>query len=230
MAEYGVPPERVHVVIQGASIDRGVYKEWESLASEARARRAAELEAGAPLRIVFVGKYWHRKGLDRLLRALAIARSVGAELTLRVIGCTQEELPLELRSTPGVEWCGFVDKRRDPLRFLRLVSECDIGCLLSRAEAGGIAIREYVALGLIILGTAAGGAPEQMLRDAALIVPVDAGDDEIAQTLIALNGDFERVKQLRCLAWQGRHSGLWTQSVKQLKRLWAFEEPSAFAQ
>src|SRR5207248_1430848 len=123
-----------------ANLDSAEYARWE-IEEEVRHRDDIE-EKERPLRLVFVGKEWHRKGLDRLLRALRLARRSGANIMLRVIGCRRELLPQDLRDTDGVEWFGFIDKRTEAGRFLRAVSYCDIGCLLSRAEAAGIAVRE----------------------------------------------------------------------------------------
>ncbi|CAN5309307.1 glycosyltransferase family 4 protein [soil metagenome] len=174
--DYGVPSDKVHVVVPGANLDPESYGEWER-AEIRRRETSASLTGKDSIRFVFVGKDWKRKGLDRLLRGLALARRQGADVTLRVIGCPREALPSELRDTSGIEWCGFINKREDPKRFLRLVAECDVGCLLSRAEAGGISLREYHALGLAVFGTTAGGAPEHADPEASWLLGADAAND-----------------------------------------------------
>ena len=219
--DYGVPTQRVHVVVPGANIDPVEYARWE--AEEEERRTDTEETDERPLRLVFVGKYWQRKGLDRLLRALAVARCSGLSATLRVIGCQRETVPSDLRNVDGVEWIGFLDKQADAARFLRTVAECDVGCLLSRAEAGGIALREYHALGLVVLGTDAGGAPEHMISNASLIVPTQAAEEEIATTLLDLEKDLPRFARLRAIAWQRRHSALWEETVRQIKTIWPSE-------
>src|SRR6266480_1879134 len=95
IADYDVPPDRVHVVVPGANLDPAEYARWE-IEEEVRHRDDIE-EKERPLRLVFVGKEWHRKGLDRLLRALRLARRSGANIMLRVIGCRRELLPQDLR-------------------------------------------------------------------------------------------------------------------------------------
>lgn len=221
--DYGVPAERVHVVVAGANLDPGTYAEWE-LEETKRREAAAHSTARRTLRLIFVGKDWRRKGLDRLLRALGLARRQGLQATLRVIGCQRESLPSDLQDTPGVEWLGFLDKRRDPVRFLRAVAECDVGCLLSRAEAGGIALREYVALGLMVLGPDSGGAPEYVLPQTSFLVSPQAPDEQIAAELLKLEADPARLETLRALAWQHRRSGLWDESVRQLQTVWLHSE------
>lgn len=221
LSDYGVPPARVHIVVPGANIVQTAYASWEE---EEEQRRAAQSDRErGPIRLVFVGKHWHRKGLDRLLRALALARRAGSLATLRVIGCPRETLPAQLRNTEGVEWIGFLNKRDGggTSAFLRALSECDIGCLLSRAEAGGIAFREYHALGLPVIGTDTGGAPDHMLPGASIIISTDATDEEIARVILELGTDAARLKALQDSARQQRHLALWDESVRRIKAIWA---------
>ena len=172
--------------------------------------------AGEGMRLVFVGADWRRKGLDRLLRALAIATHRGARISLRVLGCARESLPAALRDVPGVEWAGFVDKRRAGDLFLSLVADADMGCLLSRAEAGGIAYREYHALGLGVIGTAVGGSPEHMIPEGAVMLAADASDDAVADVLVTLARDPERREALRRASWERRHSALYDETARRI--------------
>ena len=138
-------------------------------------------------------------------------------MELRVIGCERESLPENLRDTAGVEWAGFVHKSRDPARFIRMVAECDVGCLLSRAEAGGIALREYHALGLAVIGPDTGGAPDHMFDDAAIMIDPDASSEAIADQLLALEREPGNLAALRRSAYTRRDEALWGASVANLK-------------
>ena len=216
IGEYGIPAHKVHVVQPGANIEPDHYERWEE--TQAR-KREIGAETDKPLRLVFVGKDWRRKGLDRLLRAVDIARRSGLKATLKIIGCRREDLPNDLQNVIGVDWLGFIDKRSQLQHFLETVSECDVGCLPSRAEAGGIALREYHALGLIALGTDAGGAPEHMVKEASITVPADASDEEFATLLLNLESDSSKLATLRAIAWKVRRSVLWNQSVQEIIRI-----------
>jgi len=216
--DYGVPRDRIHVVVPGANLDPAEYARWEI--EEEKRRRDEIEEKGRPLRLVFVGKEWHRKGVDRLLRAVRLARHSGAKITLRIIGCRRESLPQDLRDSDGVEWLGFIDKRAQAAKFLRAVSECDIGCLISRAEAGGIAIREYHALGLPVVGTDAGGAPEHMIPGGAVLVSAQASDQQVSETLLAIEQNTALLEQLRRNASNARCSALWSRSVEAILEFW----------
>ena len=145
-------------------------------------------------------------------------------MSLRVIGCPRESLPPELAATDCVEWFGFVDKRSEQRRFLEAVAACDVGCLLSRAEAGGISLREYHALGLAVLGTKAGGSPEHALSEASVFVPVEAGDADIAEILLSLEREPGRLDRMRRHAWDRRQEVLWESTVSKIIQLWPRDE------
>lgn len=215
MQDYGITPDRVHTVVPGASLSLDQYAMWEH-----DHRAPADVMEMRPLRLVFVGKYWKRKGLDRLLLAFRAACDRGMKASLRVIGCPRDSVPADLRETNAVEWVGFVDKGKDPQRLLKLVSECDIGCLLSRSEAGGIALREYLALGLVTIGPETGGAEEHMARGASVAVPSDAGTEEIAEVLLGFDRDRRKLREFRAAAWNYRCQALWSNSVDQILSFW----------
>jgi len=215
---YGVPAGQVHVVVPGANLDPAAYAEWERRRQEDEEERGArDREAAGPLRLVMVSTDWQRKGLDRLLRAIALGRRQGLRVTLRVIGSSRDEVPPSLADQEGVEWLGRISKRTDAERFLRAVADADLGCILSRYEAGGSVLREYHALGLGALATTAGGMPDFMFADASVTVEPEATDEELAATLVALAPDRGRIEALRAAAWRRRREALWETSVSRLR-------------
>ena len=213
--DYGVTADRIWVAVPGANIRRADYERWDRAAGVGREPRLP-----GPLRLVFVGKDWRRKGLDRLVAGLTAARRSGFEGTLRVIGCPREAVPSSLGDAEGVEWIGFVDKQHEADRFLAIVSSADVGCLLSRAEAGGMALREYHALGLVTLATDAGGAPEHAMTGASVPVPTNAGTEDIARTLLTLERDPVSFGRLREVAWSRRREALWSTTVRTIEVFW----------
>lgn len=206
--DYGMPPERVRVITPGANISAPVYERWVEQRESAPPGRDA-----ADVRFVMVGKFWHRKGLDRLLAGLRLALRQGARATLRVVGCAREDLPRELRDTPNVEWVGFINKAKDLSRWLEVVTACDVGVLLSRADFSPIAIREYWALGLAVLAARTGGIPEMVNPDGAWLVEPSASDDEIAHAILTLCQDRDRLWAMRDAAWNTRAQANWRRSV-----------------
>lgn len=210
----GLPASQLHVVVPGANLDEASYRRW------AAAFQLGMPAAEEPLRLVFVGKDARRKGLDRLIRALRLARREGAALRLTVIGCTPERLPPELREDPDVHWRGFIDKQGDPAAYLDAVAAHDVGCLLSRAEAGGMCLREFHALGLAVIAPDVGGSPDHTLPEATALVAAADSDAQLAELLLALHRDRGRVQAMKRHSWEHRESVGWTAAVAQLAALW----------
>jgi glycosyltransferase involved in cell wall biosynthesis len=207
--DYGIRADRVHVVVPGANLDPVAYGRW---AEHAPADPPA---SSGPLRLLMVATDWRRKGLDRLLRAMAQARLGGLEAHLTVVGAVAADLPPPLGASPNVTWLGRIAKDRDGPRFLDAVASAEVGCILSRYEAGGSVLREYHALGLAALATTAGGMPDFMFEDATVKVRPEASDEEIAQALRSI--DRPRLARLRAAAWRRRREATWPAVVDRLR-------------
>jgi glycosyltransferase involved in cell wall biosynthesis len=215
---YGVPAERVHVVHCGANLDLRALCAWEN-SQHLKSGVNRAIQPNRPLRLVFVGKEWSRKGLDRLLRALNLARTAGSSAELLVIGVNRADLPRNLAAAPGVHWAGFIDKRREPRKFIDMVGACDVGSLLSRAEAGGMSIREFVRLGLPTIVPLTGGSPEFAVEGASHLFAPDASDGEIAEIIVRLATDADLLAKERAIAWAARKSAGWEHAVRQISQI-----------
>lgn len=210
VSNYGVPEDRVRVSIPGANLDREAFAAWDGC------RRSEPRSPDGPLRLVFVGKDWQRKGLDRLLRATAIARREGAPIEVVVIGVDSKTLPSEYAIADDVIWAGFIDKRRELNRFLDLIAACDVGCLLSRAEAGGISLREFAMVGLPTLAPDVGGAPEYVLEGASSLVGPSASDETIAAIIVDLARNRQELARRRRLAFERRQEASWNLTIAEI--------------
>lgn len=211
--DYDIDASKVQAIVPGANLDRTALETWQTKATM-RLRQPDE-----PLKLLFVGKYWDRKGLDRLLEALLVVNRQTDKVQMQVMGCERTTLPVHLQNVPHVEWLGFINKKTEMQRFLDTVASADVGCLLSRAEAGGMVLREYHALGLIVLGTAVGGSPEHMFADAGMAFAPDANADQIAAWLIQLATDHGYYSQLRRTAWERRQQATWLETVRQWRTI-----------
>ena len=210
VACYGVPKDRVHVVVAGANLPRAALDRFERFGQRA--------ESDRPLKLVFVGKDPVRKGLDRLIEGLKWARSAGGQANLLAIGIDPKEVPSALK-LDGVDFVGSVDKKTDTDRFIDLVASCDVGCLLSRAEAGGISLREFHRLGLPTIAPRVGGAPEYVLQGASFLVPPDAGPDEIGSIIHRLATQPELLAEQRRIAWKMRHEASWDIAMQKIAKI-----------
>jgi glycosyltransferase involved in cell wall biosynthesis len=100
------------------------------------------------------------------------------------------------------------------------VSSADVGCLLSRAEAGGMVLREYHALGLVVMGTTVGGAPEHMFPDVGRAFAPAALPADIAAWLVDLVRRPSELARLRERAWACRERATWDVSVRRWQAFW----------
>jgi glycosyltransferase involved in cell wall biosynthesis len=162
----GVPPETAITIRKGVDLDRfHVVDDREAL------RR--ELGVDTPM-ILTVAGLIPRKGVDTVLRALALLRSTH-EFTLVVCGegperGVLEELSDRLDIADRVLFKGRIGRAEIPRYF----SACDVFVLASRLEAAGNVLLEAMASGRPVVCTDSGGPPEYVLDgETGFVVPRD---------------------------------------------------------
>jgi glycosyltransferase involved in cell wall biosynthesis len=180
---------------QGVPADRVVEIAWgANMPFQARAPRT--LGAG-PLRLLFVGTHWDRKGGP-------IALDLAAELTLRgidcrldVVGCTADVAPGS--TAANVTFHGFVDKGTDAGRTMldTLYAEANLFVLPTLAEAYGIVFAEAAHHGLPSLAYATGGVTS-VVKDGetGILLPLGATGADFADQVEALVQSPERYAAL----------------------------------
>lgn len=137
VADYGVDRSRVRVAPFGPSTvasasSRGPWP-------------------GEPLRILFVGSDWTRKGGDLAVEVVGALRGTGTRCTLTVVGDVPEEVGL-----PGdVRRLGRVRRSR----MGELYAAHDVLLEPARANAGGVTLTDATASGLPVVATRTGGVP-----------------------------------------------------------------------
>lgn len=137
--DYGVAPERIHVIPPGVDLARWVPS------------------GGAhdgPLRILFVGGDFRRKGGDVLLSAFGHLRPGSAELHV----VSKDPVP----AVDGVHV--YRDLAPNDRRLVDLYRSCDVFALPSRAETFGIAAVEAAAAGLPAVVSDVGGLAELVIH------------------------------------------------------------------
>ena len=146
---YGVDPSRVYVVPFGANIQRG-------LSSHDIEQRTLQ----GPLRLLFIGKDWQRKGGPIAVEAVEQLNQRGIEAVLHVVG---SEPGGTLPDSVKVE--GFLSKRKrgERARLHSLLRDSHLFILPTRAECFGVAYTEAAAYGLPALATRTGGVPSVVL-------------------------------------------------------------------
>lgn len=178
-ADYGLPPERVHVALPGANLRR-----WPLIDRQRASRRG-------PTRILMVGGEFRRKGGDLLLRWAEETRATGWELDMVT---WPGELPDWVANSlgnpaPNARVSGALAPRLPNVRvhcgmkantpeLMDLFRQADIFCLPTNADGSSIASLEAMASGLPVVVGAVGGIPELIDhgRTGFLMRPGDMGD------------------------------------------------------
>lgn len=153
--------------------------------------------------LLFVGRLEEVKGVDYLLKALAILQSRGFKCRLRIVGSGTQmdryrELAHRLGIAHSVEWIGFVPF--DAL--LQHYRQADLFVLPSLSEGMPLVILEAMANSLPVVATQVGGIPElvQHGRNGVLVPPANAM--ALADAIRSVLEDRQRYRQMTKLAYE----------------------------
>jgi glycosyltransferase involved in cell wall biosynthesis len=160
---YGVDPAKVRTIPHGFDSDA-----WGRLVA------AAPRKESAGSTVLSVAKLYPRKGIDTLLRAIALLRPRRPDLRARIVGGGVEAgrlaaLAEDLDLGDSAVFLGDVSDRAALAREFR---RADLFCLPSRLETFGFVFVEAMSIGLPVVAADAGAAPE-VLGEAGLLVPPD---------------------------------------------------------
>ena len=181
--ELGAPPERVFRALHTTNM--APY--WEV---HRRRMRSSAADTGS-LRLVTVGRLIPRKGVDRLLRAVAVARAAEPGIRLAVVGSGPEEAALraltaELGLVETVEFRGFVDQPGLPAVY----EAADAFAFPTLDDPFGIVLLEAAASGLPLVASPFGGATLDLVEEGRTGYVVDPGDTHaLARALLSLARD-----------------------------------------
>jgi glycosyltransferase involved in cell wall biosynthesis len=203
---YDVPPNKIHIVPPGANIPERLL-----LSLDNRPERCAKTDL-AEIVIGFIGLYPERKGLPKIAKAVWLLRQTGYDVRLHVIG----KCPPEIAQQEGVTHFGLIDKRRGMDQFIEIVSGVDFGCMLSRAENAGIALLEFLRMGVPIIATDVGGIPDILELGAGQLVSPEISADDLAQHIARLLDEPDEIAALKQSAWRRRFNASWRRAVRDL--------------
>lgn len=162
IADYQVAPNAIDVIAPGVDID--VWK-------------PGNRADGGPMRALFVGGDFYRKGGSVLLEALDMLPKGVVELAV----VTRSDIPQK----DGVTI--YKNMRPNSPDLIALYQSCDVFVLPSKAEAFGIAAVEASAVGLPVIATAVGGLTD-------IVTPDETG------FLISPDNPYDLADYLRTLA------------------------------
>jgi glycosyltransferase involved in cell wall biosynthesis len=128
--------------------------EWRSLLNDNPAH-------GPGFTLLFVGRFYHRKRVDVLLRAAALLRANSIPFQLRIVGngpcrAALHSLARDLQLDDTVVWLGDVSRAQLAAEYNR----SDVFCLSSVQEGFGIVLLEAMAAGKPVVAARAGAIPE----------------------------------------------------------------------
>lgn len=156
-----------------------------------------------PLRILFLGRLAHEKGVDVLLDACAVLHRDGVPFRLDLVG--GGPLAERLQSRAAEADLGDVVSFRGAFSHAEtkaFFADADVVCVPSRSEGQPLVVLEALAAGLPVIGSTASGIPS-MIRDGENGRLIELGVDALAEALkrAALNRD-----ELRAMAAAARPS------------------------
>ena len=204
LVERGIPSQRIAVVHPG--VDAGRY------APEPGGMRFA------PPRFVYVGRLKRYKGVDLLLRAMAIARRDRADLELEIAGSGDdrprlERLAAELGLGAGVRFLGFVDEGAK----LALLRGAVANVFPSPKEGWGITVMEAAACATPSVASDSPGLRDSV-RDGATGLLVPHGDpDALAAAMLRLANDADLVHRLGAAARRHAEARSWDAAAREVE-------------
>jgi glycosyltransferase involved in cell wall biosynthesis len=130
------------------------YHLGDVIAPADQARKAMELEAGAPIRALALGRLVGYKGLDHTLRAVATAAAAGADVELDLIGDGPERPALEaMASALGISSrVRFLGSRTYGPALMKEVARYHLLLFTSLAEETPRSLFDAMAGGCALLG------------------------------------------------------------------------------
>ena len=204
---YDVPQDKIRIVPPGANIPERLL---ETLDSQPERRRQSDRKS---LVVGFIGLYPERKGLPTIAEAVQLLRRAGYDIRLHVIG----KCPLQIAQQDGVTHFGLIDKAVDMDRFIEIVRNVDVGCMLSSAENAGIALLEFLRMGVPIIATDVGGIPDILELGAGQLVSPEISAGDLAQHLARLLDEPNQIAELKQNAWCRRRNASWRRAVQDLR-------------
>jgi glycosyltransferase involved in cell wall biosynthesis len=206
------------------------YLTEEVVSPERLAQRTADLLKGErPIRLVYCGRLEARKGLDESIDALIRARSLGARVTLDIIGDGAQRAALERQAANlgGQDAVRFLGMRVYGPALLSDLADYDALLFTPIAEDTPRMIFDGYAAGLPLLGYGIDYVREREAEDgAARSVPV-RDPAALAALLCALDRDRD---QLARLAKRAREAALYHSADAWYRRRaeWTYEAAATY--
>jgi glycosyltransferase involved in cell wall biosynthesis len=190
---YGISTDKIHVIYNGVDIQK-----FKPRQNKTELREQFGLEPNKKI-VLFVGRLYHRKGLELLLRSIPPVLEQFSNVTFVISGTGFKEkeeslknIAKELNIENDVKFLGYVADEKLP----ELYSTADIFVLPAIYENFPFAILEAQSTALPVISTNVGGIPEflENEKNGFLIEPGD--EPMLTQKLLALLQNPDLVKKM----------------------------------
>jgi glycosyltransferase involved in cell wall biosynthesis len=190
---YGINKNKVHVIYNGVDTER-----FKPRSNRVEIRREFGLDPKEKV-VLFVGRLYHRKGLETLLRSIppVLREFINVKFVISGTGFKQKEenlrmLSKELGIEDNVTFLGYVPDEKLPL----LYSASDIFVLPAIYENFPFAILEAQATGLPVISTNVGGIPEFLVDNENGFVIEPRDPTKLTQKVLTLLQDPKLAKEM----------------------------------
>jgi len=190
---YGIEEEKIHVIYNGVDIDK-----FKPRPDRMELRREFGLEEDKKV-VLFVGRLYHRKCLEILLRSIppVLEEYKDVKFAISGTGFKQKEeslrsLAKELDIEDHVTFLGYVPDEKLP----DLYSSSDIFVLPAIYENFPFAILEAQATALPVISTKVGGIPEFLVDNENGFVIVPGDSTQLTQKVLTLLQNPKHAKEM----------------------------------
>ena len=190
---YGINEKKIHVIYNGVDVEK-----FKPRPNKEELRREFGLEEDKRI-VLFVGRLYHRKGLEILLNSIppVLKEFSKVKFVISGTGFKQKELSLrklakELEIEEEVTFLGYVPDEKLP----RLYSASDIFVLPATYENFPFAILEAQSTGLPVISTKVGGIPEFLVDNKNGFIIDPGNSNQLTQKLLMLLQDPKLAKNM----------------------------------
>lgn len=190
---YGINENKIHVIYNGVDIER-----FKPRPNRAELRKELGVEEDKKI-ILFVGRLYHRKGLETLLTSVppVLKEFSNVQFVISGTGFKKKEeslkkLAKELDIQDHVTFLGYVPDEKLP----DLYSTSDIFVLPAIYENFPFAILEAQSTALPVISTGVGGIPEFLVDNDNGFVIEPRDPEQLTQKVLALLQDPQRAAKM----------------------------------
>ncbi len=208
---HGIPVDRIRVVPFGPNLDIS-----HSLAD---VRAMIKARPSRPIKLLFVGKDWYRKGGQLVLDVAATLHAAGLPVELTLVGKYPDLKPL-----PSYVRCEAYLSKKDPAamdKLKKLYREAHFLVLPTMAETFGMVFCEASAFGVPSLTTFVGGIPD-VVKDHVngMKFSLEATANDYCDYIVKLMDNYEQYEALALSSFNEYQTRLnWQNAASQVKTI-----------